>query len=156
MQHIANTCKLNERALKSLLGVLASLGLINVRNDQFFLTKQSKKWLLKDSPDSMYWLLMFDNRVCLKWMNYVGEFLETGKGLQYHETFNEEEWFYYQKAMEAAASATSKEAIRKIPVPANATQMLDIGGSHGLYSIKFCNKYQRVYQSTILRPYPEL
>lgn len=103
----------------------------------------------EDSPDSMYWLLMFDNRVCLKWMNYVGDFLKTGKGLQYHETFNEEEWFYYQKAMEAAASATSKEAIRKIPVPANATQMLDIGGSHGLYSIKLCNKYKGL-QSTIL------
>jgi cyclopropane fatty-acyl-phospholipid synthase-like methyltransferase len=113
------------------------------------LTRQSKKWLLKDSPESMYWLLMFDNRVCLKWMDHVGEFLQTGKGLQYHNTFNEEEWFYYQKAMEAAASATSKEAVRKIPVPNGACQMLDIGGSHGLYSVKLCSKYPGL-RSTIL------
>jgi SAM-dependent methyltransferase len=74
-------------------------------------------------------------------MDYVGTFLETGKGLQYHETFNSEEWMYYQKAMEAAASATSKEAVRKISVPPNATNMLDIGGSHGLYSVGLCKRY---------------
>ncbi len=140
LKEVAETCNLNERALHSLLGVLASMKLVKIKNDQFYLTRQSKKWLLKDSPNSLYWLLMFDNRVCLKWMNYVGEFLQTGKGLQYHETLNEEEWFYYQKAMEAAATATSKEAVRKIPVPPAAKLMLDIGGSHGLYSVALCNK----------------
>jgi len=85
-------------------------------------------------------LMIFDNRVCIKWMDYVGAFLETGRGLQYHSTFNEDEWFYYQKAMEAAASATSKEAARKIPVPAHASKMLDIGGAHGLYSVALCKK----------------
>lgn len=140
LEQIASMCNLNEKALKSLLGVLATMGLINQTNHLFFLTRKSKKWILKDSPDSLYWLMMFDNRVCLKWMDYVGTFLETGKGLQYHDTFTEEEWLYYQKAMEAAASATSREAVRKIPVPAGAAKMLDIGGSHGLYSVALCKK----------------
>lgn len=138
--HISETCKLDEKALKSLLGVLASMELINHKNEQFFLTRKSKKWILKDSSDSLYWLMIFDNRVCIKWMDYVGTFLETGKGLQYHKTFNDEEWFYYQKAMSATASLTSKEAVRKIPVPAGATKMLDIGGAHGLYSVALCKK----------------
>lgn len=149
LEQIANECKLNKKALKSLLGVLATMGLINNTSHSFFLTRKSKKWILKDSPDSLYWLMMFDNRVCLKWMDNVGSFLETGKGLQYHETFNEDEWFYYQKAMEAAASATSKEAVRKIPVPANALKMLDIGGAHGLYSVALCKKNPGL-SSTIL------
>lgn len=140
LAQIAVECNLNEKALKSLLGVLASMGLINHRNNSFFLTRKSKKWILKDSSDSLYWLMIFDNRVCMKWMDNVGSFLQSGKGLQYHNTFNEEEWFYYQKAMEATASATSKEAVRKIPVPANASEMLDIGGAHGLYSIALCRK----------------
>ncbi len=149
LEQIANECSLNEKALKSLLGVLATMGLINHKNKSFFLTQKSKKWILKDSPDSLYWLMIFDNRVCIKWMTNVGAFLETGKGLQYHETFNQEEWFYYQKAMEAAASATSKEAVRKIPVPANAAKMLDIGGAHGLYSVALCKKNPGL-SSTIL------
>jgi 2-polyprenyl-3-methyl-5-hydroxy-6-metoxy-1,4-benzoquinol methylase len=142
LKQIAETCKLNERALQSLLGVLASMKLVNLSNELFYLTRQSKKWMLKDSPNSLYWLMMFDNRVCLKWMDNVGEFLQSGKGLQYHDTFNEQEWFYYQKAMEAAATATSKEAVRKIPVPAGASKMLDIGGAHGLYSVALCKKHR--------------
>lgn len=140
LEQIATTCNLNKKALKSLLGVLATMGLIGHANQLFSLTRKSKKWILKDSPYSLYWLMMFDNRICIKWMDEVGVFLETGKGLQYHDTFTEEEWFYYQKAMEAAASATSKEAARKIPVPANAIKMLDIGGAHGLYSVALCKK----------------
>ena len=139
-EQIADACNLNLKALKSLLGVLATMGLINHTNNLFFLTRKSKKWILKDSPDSLYWLMIFDNRVCMKWMDNVSAFLASGKGLQYHDTFNEEEWFYYQKAMEATASATSKEAVRKIPIPENASKMLDIGGAHGLYSVALCKK----------------
>ncbi|HEX8333828.1 MAG TPA: class I SAM-dependent methyltransferase [Segetibacter sp.] len=149
LQHIADACKLDEKALKSLLGALASMGLIDTESNVFFLTRKSKKWLLKDSPNSLYWLLMFDNRVCIKWMDYVGEFLETGKGLQYHHTFNDEEWFYYQKAMEATAAITSGEAVKKIPVPSSPSHMLDIGGAHGLYSVALCKKHKGL-SSTIL------
>lgn len=152
LSHIADECKLDLRALKSLLGVLASMDLIDTANDLFFLTSKSKKWLLKDSPKSLYWLLMFDNRVCLKWMDHVGEFLQTGKGLQYHDTFTSEEWFYYQKAMEATAVITSGEAAKKIPVPGGATSMLDIGGAHGLYSVALCKKYQGLHSTIIDLP----
>lgn len=141
LNEIAASCQLNKKALQSLLGVLASMNLVDTKNDLFFLTRQSKKWLLKDSPGSMYWLLMFDNRVCFKWMDCVGDFLETGKGLQYHDTFTGDDWFYYQKAMEAAATATSKEARRKLQAPPGAVKMLDIGGAHGLYSVELCKKY---------------
>lgn len=149
LEDICSTCRLHPKAVKSLLGVLATMGLLKYRGNLFYLTHKSKKWILKDSVDSLYWLMMFDNRVCIKWMEYVGNFLESGKGLQYHETFNEEEWFYYQKAMEAAASVTSREAPSKIPVPVGAATMLDIGGSHGLYSVALCKKHTGL-SSTIL------
>jgi SAM-dependent methyltransferase len=141
LSHICTTCELNEKAVRSILGVLATMGLIKENRGFFYLTQKSKKWILKESPDSLYWLMMFDNRVCIKWMDYVGTFLKTGKGLQYHETLTEDEWFYYQKAMEATAAATSREAVNKIPVPPGATRMLDIGGSHGLYSVALCKKH---------------
>ncbi len=149
LENICTICSLNTKAVKSLLGVLATMGLVKTKNELFYLTRKSKKWILKDSPDSLYWLMMFDNRVCMKWMDYTATFLETGKGLQYHETFTEEEWFYYQKAMEATAAATSREAVTKIQVPAGATDMLDIGGSHGLYSVALCKKHAALH-STIL------
>lgn len=153
LENICNTCQLNEKAVKSLLGVLATMGLVKSNNNLFFLSGKSKKWILKDSPNSLYWLMIFDNRVCMKWMDYVPVFLTTGEGLQYHSKFTSEEWFYYQKAMEAAASATSKEAVRKIPVPAGATKMLDIGGAHGLYSTALCKKHPNL--SSVILDLPE-
>ncbi|TDH27733.1 methyltransferase domain-containing protein [Segetibacter sp. 3557_3] len=140
LRELAIATNLHEKALESLVIVLASMGLVRQAGERFSLTPASKKWLLKDSRHSMYWLLMFDNRVCFKWMDEVGPFLQSGKGLQYHQTFNGEEWYYYQKAMAVSAAATAKEAVRKIPLPLNATKMLDIGGSHGRYSAELCKK----------------
>ena len=149
IQYIADACALNTRALESLLNVLATMDLLHRKNDVVYLSSSAKKWILKDSPQSLYWLMMFDYNVCLKWMDYTGEFLRTGKGLSYHDTFTETEWFYYQKAMEAAAAVTSKEAVNKIPVHSSATTLLDIGGAHGLYSVALCKKYAGL-QATIL------
>ncbi len=110
LDEICSRCSLNSKAVKSCLGVLATMQLIRQQSENFYLSKQAKKWILRDSPDLLYWLMLFDNRVCMQWMEHTGEFLRTGKGLQYHETFNEDQWFYYQKAMAAIATATSKEA----------------------------------------------
>ncbi|WP_421800021.1 methyltransferase [Haliscomenobacter sp.] len=147
---IAQACGgLNEKALKGTLGVLASMGQMDEQNGQFSLTSEAKKYLLKDSPDSVYWMMLFDNRVCMAWMSYFPEFLRTGKGLQYHDTFNSDEWYLYQNAMESAAIGLAKEAMKKLPIAAQATQLLDIGGSHGLYSVGMCKKAPNLH-ATIL------
>ena len=141
IEAIASSCQLSLSATKSLLGVLATMGLLKEKNGAIFLSPPAKKWLLKDSPHSLYWLLIFDNRVCLKWMDHTGTFLQTGKGLQYHDTFTTEEWYYYQKAMESVAKTTAFEAAKKLPIPSGATKMLDIGGAHGLYSVALCRRH---------------
>ena len=149
VNEVANKCNLNFSATQSLLGVLATMNLLKEQKGKIILTSSAKKWLLKDSPVSLYWLIIFDNRVCEKWMNHTGTFLQTGKGLQYHDTFHKEEWFYYQKAMEAVAKTVAKEAANKIPLPSNARQMLDIGGAHALFSVSLCKKYPAL-SATIL------
>ncbi len=141
---ICTVCQLNEKAVLSTVRVLATMKLVKERNGFISLTRQSKRWILKDSPHSLYWLMLFDNRVCLKWMDHASEFLKTGRGLQYHQTFTEEEWFYYQKAMEATARATAGNAAGNIAVPKGAQTMLDIGGAHGLYSAALCKKHSKL------------
>ncbi|MDB5191689.1 MAG: methyltransferase protein [Segetibacter sp.] len=149
LENIAATCNLNAKALESLLRVLASMGLIHYNNNLFYLHKKARKWILKDSPHSLYWLMLFDNNVCFDWMSDVGEFLQTGNGIQYHSTLNEKQWFYYQKAMEAVAKSVAKEIPKKIPALNNPAKMLDVGGSHGLYSDALCKKYPTL-KSTVL------
>jgi ubiquinone/menaquinone biosynthesis C-methylase UbiE len=148
LEEIAAKCELNTRALHSLLHVLVSAGYFKYRRGKYELTRLSKKWCLKDGQSSVYNQQIF-NLTCWRWMDYMGEFLKTGKGLQYHETLTEEEWKWYQLGMEDVSRDTAKAAPKNIPLPSNPTSMLDIGGSHGLYSVELCKKYPTL-SSTIL------
>ncbi len=140
LEQAAKYTQLDQRALKSLLNVLISTGYFTFSNGKYSLTNHSRKWCLKESENSLYNQQLFNN-VCWNWMDHFPEFLKTGKGLQYHETFTEKEWDLYQKGMESVASGTAKQVIRMAPKLMNPDKMLDIGGSHGLYSASFCKKY---------------
>ena len=140
LEQAAKYTQLDQRALKSLLNVLISTGYFNYTNGIYSLTKHSRKWCLKESENSLYNQQLFNN-VCWNWMDHFPEFLKTGKGLQYHETFNEKEWELYQKGMESVASGTVMQVVKMAPKLMNPDKMLDIGGSHGLYSAAFCKKY---------------
>jgi SAM-dependent methyltransferase len=54
---------------------------------------------------------------------------------------DEGQWDLYQRGMRAMANAFAGEAVRRMPVPRNAREMLDIGGSHGYYSVALCRRH---------------
>ena len=141
---IAQHCNLNEQAVVALLNALVGLQLIRYRNLQFTLAPASKKWLLKGSKQSYAAQLLFDSKVCYPWLAQTGNYLKTGKGLQYHETLQPEEWQHYQDAMQATSGLISQIAAKKIRLPQGATQLLDIGGAHGLYSTALLKKYPQL------------
>jgi 2-polyprenyl-3-methyl-5-hydroxy-6-metoxy-1,4-benzoquinol methylase len=51
--------------------------------------------------------------------------------------------------MRAMTAAFSREGVRRMPIPKGARDMLDIGGSHGLYSVALCRRHEGL-RSTIL------
>jgi predicted O-methyltransferase YrrM len=51
-----------------------------------------------------------------------------------------EQWDSYQRGMRAMANTMAPEAVRRMPTPKNPKDMLDIGGSHGYYSVALCRK----------------
>ena len=140
LECIAAKTTLDARALRSLMNVLLSAGYFHYVNGMFSLTEVSRKWCLKDSPYSVHDQQLF-NIICWDWMTYMDEFLQTGKGLQFHEMFNEKEWGLYQRGMENVAAGTAKSAVKMAPKLNEPTRMLDIGGAHGIYSVEFCKRY---------------
>jgi hypothetical protein len=50
----------------------------------------------------------------------------------------------YQEGMRDLSVKRCKRTCSKIPVRKKATTMLDIGGSHGLFSIELCKKHPSV------------
>lgn len=149
LPELASRLELNPMALQSLMNVLASAGYVAYKKERWKLSKLSRKWMLRESPHSVAAMMVLDNRVCWHWMNHLGDFLRTGRGLGFHSILEEQEWHYYQDAMAAAARAQSQEVGRRLPVPKGATQMLDIGGSHGLHAVALCRKHAGL-QATIM------
>ena len=43
--------------------------------------------------------------------------------------------------MRAAANFLAPEVTKRLPIPSGATRLLDIGGSHGYYSVSLCRRH---------------
>ena len=145
---IAAECKTNAHATKQLLNCLVGVGYLSWSNEKYSLKTKYHKWLLKESESNLISKLRFQ-LIEWNWMAMLEDYVRTGNTLQLHNSVNEKEWNLYQEGMRDLSVNAAKELAAKIPISKNATNMLDIGGSHGLYSIELCKKYPAL-KSTIL------
>ena len=141
LDELTNALTLNHKALGELMGLLTALGYFTYQNNRYSLTPMARRFALKDDPLSVQGMMVFNNRVMWNWMSHLGNYLETGQGVQYHETLSAEEWQYYQEAMVAASSSEAGEFGRRAPVPKTPERMLDVGGSHGQHSVALCRRF---------------
>ena len=65
------------------------------------------------------------------------------------EEMTDYEWELFSRAMIDISRTNFKEVAKKIPVAKTHTKMLDLGGSHGLYSIELCERNPNL-KSTIV------
>jgi SAM-dependent methyltransferase len=145
---LAAACKLDEAALIALLGILVTGNYLRYRQGRYALHGKMRKWLLAASPHSIRDQLLFMRSVW-GWLDALPDFLRSGAGIRYHESFTPAQWELYQRGMEAVARVSAAEVARKTPLPRGATAMLDLGGSHGLYSVALCRRHADL-ASTIL------
>jgi len=84
------------------------------------------------------------------WTARLEEFVRTGKALDLHVSdMTPEHWAGYQDAMRALSVGVAPAVAKAVPMPAAPTAMLDIGGSHGLFSVALCRRYPTL-RSTVL------
>lgn len=147
-EEIAGACNTNTHATTQLLNCLVGLGYLKWDAGRYSLKPRYYKWLLKESEANLIGKLRFQ-LVEWNWMALLEEYVRTGKTLQLHSSISGKEWNLYQDGMRDLSVNAAKDLAGKIPLSKNATTMLDIGGSHGLYSIELCKKYPAL-TSTIL------
>jgi len=147
-REVAEQIGTEPRATEKLLNGLVGAGYLHFDGQRYQLTRVVRKWLLRDSPQSLH-----DNMIhrFLEWdvLASFEDFVRTGKPLNVHEGMLPEQWDVYQRGMRSLASLSAKEVARRAPVPAAARRMLDIGGSHGYYSVALCRRHPELH-STIL------
>ena len=137
---VAAQCGTDPRATEKLLTALAGVGYVRADQAQYALAPVARKWLLKDSPQSLRdkMLIQFTE---WEWIEGYAEFVGSGTPLDIHRVLSDDEWGLYQRSMRALASGSVSEVARRTPVPNGARDMLDIGGSHGYYSVAICRRH---------------
>lgn len=145
---VADSCKTHLVATKQLLDCLAGIGYLKWSNDQYSIKPKYYKWLLKEYQSNLIGKLRFQISEW-NWMSKLEDYVRTGKPMELHSVISESEWANYQDGMRDLSVHSAKELAGKIKLSANTSKLLDIGGSHGLYSIELCKRYPSL-SSTIL------
>jgi SAM-dependent methyltransferase len=137
---VAARCGGQPRATGKLLDALTGCEYLHFRDGRYGLAPVARRWMLGDSAQPLgdKMLLQF-----LEWdfVEHLGDYVRTGKPLDFHATMTPEEWGIYQRGMRSTAASWTGEVARRTPVPKGARDMLDIGGSHGLLSVALCRRH---------------
>lgn len=137
---IAQACGTHAGATEKLINTLTACGYFKFRNGSYALTPKSTKWLVRRSPNNLCDKLLFQ---FYEWdmVERYEAFVKTGEPQHVHESeATEEYWNIYQRGMRNLAGIAAHEVASRFPTPPNARDMLDIGGSHGYYSVCLCRK----------------
>jgi SAM-dependent methyltransferase len=137
---IAAKCKTDLHATIKLLNALVGARYLRTEKERYALTSVARKWLLKDSPQSIYDKMMF-HFTEWEWTTNYEAYVLSGQPLSIHEMLSEEAWGVYQRGMRSVVGFQAREVVWRTPMPKNPRAMLDIGGSHGYFSVAFCRRY---------------
>lgn len=137
---IAARCGGHPRATRKLLDALAGCEYLRFADGRYSLAPMARKWLLPQGEQSLHdkMLLQF-----VEWdfIAHTGEYIRTGKPIDLHTSISQDEWGLYQRGMRSSSSTWAPEVARRTPVPKGASDMLDIGGSHGYLSVAICRRH---------------
>jgi SAM-dependent methyltransferase len=145
---VARRCGTHPRGTEQLLNALVGVGCLQVRGDRYRLRRSARSWVLKDGKNS------FRDQVLMHylewhWWEHCEEYVRTGRPLRVHQTMTDEEWGVYQRGMRSGIEIPAYWVARHLPLPRTARQMLDVGGSHGYFSVALCRRYPQL-RATIL------
>ena len=104
------------------------------------MTPLARKWLLQNSAESARDKILFQLTEWDWWMR-CEDFVRTGKPIHMHAEMRAEQWQAYQRGMRSGIEPMVKEVVRRLRLPQSPLERLDIGGSHGFWSVSFCRRY---------------
>jgi predicted O-methyltransferase YrrM len=145
---VAETCGTNARATEKLLNLLVTMRYLRHRDGDYSLVRHVRRWLLADAPQSIRDVVLM-KELEWRWIDRLESFTRDGMPLDVHGTMSTEEWGAYQRGMRAQANLLGWIVARRVPVPDRAREMLDIGGSHGYFSVVVCRRHPEL-RATVL------
>jgi O-methyltransferase domain len=141
---LAAQASISERGALVLLACLEALGYVQKQPEGYRLTSRGEKFLTKDSPFGFRNMLLFADYLFGNLMALEHTVRSDGPPRTHYESFTPELWHIFTHAMMEFARVDIAQVVKLIPLPSKATKLLDLGGSHGLYSLELCKRYPRL------------
>jgi ubiquinone/menaquinone biosynthesis C-methylase UbiE len=136
---IAERCGSDPKATEKLVRALFACKYLKYEGNRFKLAQVSRRWLPKKAFRSLHSAIRHRS-LDLRFMNFE-EYVRHGKLPEFHSALSHEDWRLYHQGQADHAAQVMDEVIERISLPAHATDLLDLGGGHGLYSVAFCRRY---------------
>jgi predicted methyltransferase len=150
VKSIAKGANVSDVGAELILDCLDALGYVQKKGTEYAFTKRGFKNLSEQSPNNFRHFILFCDYL-YKGYIHLDETIRLGKRPQSNmlENMTDHEWELFSRAMIDISKTNVKEVIAKIPVAKTYAKMLDLGGSHGLYSIELCKRNPSI-QATIV------
>lgn len=137
----AKRCGIDAGAAEKLMNLLVGMRYLRRSKDGTFgLAKVTRTWLLEDGPRSVRDMVLM-KFLEWQWIEGLEAYVRTGAPLDVHGAMKGDDWGLYQRGMRAQAGLLRGWLAKSLPMPPNATTMLDIGGSHGYLSVELCRRH---------------
>lgn len=150
---IAKGADVSELGAELILDCLDALGYVRKSNNQYAFTKRGYKNLSPQSPDNFRYFILFCDDLYKGYME-LGDTIKYGKRPKPKalEELSEYQWELFSRAMIDISKTNCCEVAKKIPVSASYKKLLDLGGSHGLYSIELCKLHPALHATIVDMP----
>lgn len=150
---IAKEANVSEIGAEIILDCLDALGYVQKKNTHYAFTKRGNKSLSAQSPNNFRHFILFCDYLYKSYLE-LDDTIRLGKRphSKMLEQMTEYEWELFSRAMIDLTKTNYKEVGKKIPVAKSHSKILDLGGSHGLYSIELCKLHPNLTATIIDLP----
>jgi len=133
---------------EALLNALNGFGYLKRRRGRYSNGRAVRRWLHSGARfplDGAFGLF----RILWNEMSGLEDRLREGGARDFHAERDERFWSDYETGLAQFARLGSLEIVRKVKPDVHPERLLDVGGGHGTYSMRFCERYPAL-RATVL------
>ena len=146
---ISTELRLHPDGADELLRSIAVFRFVKRTGDRYALTKRARRWL---DPASEHYVGSFIEHCAdyWDWWARLEDTVRTGEAVEIHTPGPENpHWRRYIQGQLELARLSAGEVGRAVRLPPKASDLLDVGGGHGWFSVELCRRHPGL-QATVL------
>lgn len=143
---LASRLEVDEHHLTLLLDALETFGYLRKRWGRYANSAATLTWLLSSSPSTIADVFPQADDMMRRW-DQLDETIRNGRppvlGAQMISQCPGG-WDRYHRGLRASARLVCPEVVAKLDLPRHARSLIDVGGSHGHFSVALCRHFPRL------------